>query len=137
MITNRIKNFNCKKFMKDNILLFFLIVLCIVVSVIVPIFLSTQNIINVLSQIAINAMLATGMTFVIIGGGIDLSVGSVAAFAGIIATSIMVKIPDVSILLSLLISIGVSIVVGVVCGGFSALTIAKLKEWRRLLRRLQ
>jgi ribose/xylose/arabinose/galactoside ABC-type transport system permease subunit len=71
-------------------------------------------------------MLATGMTFVIISDGIDLSVGSVAAFAGIIVTSVMVKLPQATVLESLLISIGVSIVVGVVCGGFSAIAIAKL-----------
>ena len=126
MDTTRIKNLKIYNMLKENMLIFFIILLCIIISIIVPIFFSVQNLLNVLTQIAINAMLATGMTFVIINGGIDLSVGSVAAFAGIIATSIIVRIPEASVIVSLLISIGVSIVVGFVCGGFSAIAIAKL-----------
>ena len=48
-----------------------------------PHFLTVSNLLNVLEQTALNAVVAVGMTFVIISGGIDLSVGSVLAFAGI------------------------------------------------------
>ena len=48
-------------------------------------FLSSNNITNILTQITINLILAVGMTFVILIGGIDLSVGSVMAFAAVVA----------------------------------------------------
>ena len=48
-----------------------------------PHFLTVSNLLNVLEQTAINAIVAVGMTFVIISGGIDLSVGSVLALSGI------------------------------------------------------
>ncbi|RKY02584.1 MAG: ribose ABC transporter permease [Spirochaetes bacterium] len=113
-------------YIKRNMLILFLIVISIIISVIVPVFLSIQNILNVLTQIAINAMLSTGMTFVIISGGIDLSVGSIAAFSGIAVTSIIVKLPNITIFESFIIGIGISILVGLACGGFSAIAIAKL-----------
>jgi len=53
-------------------------------------FLSFTNITNLLRQTAIIGVLAIGMTFVIISGGIDLSVGSVLAFASILASQLMV-----------------------------------------------
>lgn len=54
----------------------------VVLSVISKDFLSITNIFNVLRQISINALLAFGMTFVILTGGIDLSVGSILALSG-------------------------------------------------------
>ena len=47
-----------------------------------PHFLTVSNLLNVLEQTSINAIIAVGMTFVIITGGIDLSVGSVVALVG-------------------------------------------------------
>jgi len=63
------------------------IVLCVILSIISPYFLTRQNILNVLRQSSINGILAVGMTFVILTGGIDLSVGSVVALAGIVGAS--------------------------------------------------
>lgn len=67
------------------ILAFF--VLCGVLAVVSPYFLTWGNILNVLRQTSINGILAIGMTFVILTRGIDLSVGSMAAFAGIVGAS--------------------------------------------------
>ena len=53
------------------------------------VFLTSQNIINILRQISINGILAVGMTFVILTGGIDLSVGSVVAITGVIVGSLL------------------------------------------------
>jgi inositol transport system permease protein len=50
-----------------------------------PTFLTTANFINVARQISINGILAVGVTFVLLTGGVDLSLGSVAALAGVIA----------------------------------------------------
>ena len=60
----------------------------IVFAVIAPQFLSVPNLVNVALSIAITGILAVGMTAVILTGGIDLSVGSVAAVAGVVAAMI-------------------------------------------------
>jgi len=52
-------------------------------------FLSSLNLTNILVQCSVMAVIAMGMTFVVIGGGFDLSVGSVAALAGCIAAEVM------------------------------------------------
>jgi ribose/xylose/arabinose/galactoside ABC-type transport system permease subunit len=64
--------------------LFALLALGAALSVLSPHFLSVSNLLNVLEQTAIGAVIAVGMTFVILSGGIDLSVGSVLALAGIV-----------------------------------------------------
>jgi ribose transport system permease protein len=61
-----------------------LILLCVVMSFLSPIFLTFSNLFNVGTQVAVIAILALGVTFVIVSGGIDLSVGSVLALAGIV-----------------------------------------------------
>ncbi len=65
--------------------LVFLVVLMAVFSVAEPRFLSPLNLFNVMRQISITGLIALGMTFVILTGGIDLSVGSVVALAGLVA----------------------------------------------------
>lgn len=62
-----------------------LIVLCVIFAVLEPAFLTERNLFNVLRQVSIYGLLAIGMTFVILTGGIDLSVGSVLALAGLVA----------------------------------------------------
>ncbi len=67
-----------------------LLFLIVVLSFLSDRFLSVPNIINILRQISINAIIAFGMTVVIIGRGIDLSVGSLLALTGVIGASIAV-----------------------------------------------
>jgi erythritol transport system permease protein len=62
-----------------------LAVLVIVFASLSPAFLTPGNLTILVKHVAINAILAVGMTFVILSGGIDLSVGSIAGFAGIVA----------------------------------------------------
>ncbi len=64
---------------------FALVLLVIVFSLLSPAFLTTGNLVILAKHVAINALLAVGMTFVILSGGIDLSVGSIAGLAGMIA----------------------------------------------------
>lgn len=59
-----------------------LVVLFVLSAVLSPHFLQPQNLLNILRQISYTGIIGLGMTFVIIAGGIDLSVGSMAAFAG-------------------------------------------------------
>jgi len=66
-----------------------LLLLCVVMRFLSPHFLTTTNLLNILQQISIVSVVAVGMTFVIISGGIDLSVGSIVAFAGLIMALLM------------------------------------------------
>ena len=68
-----------------------LIVLCAVTALLTDRFLSPLNLTNILVQSSIMAVIAMGMTFVIIGGGFDLSVGSTAALSGCIASMVMLR----------------------------------------------
>ena len=52
-----------------------------------PSFLTVPNLINVVRQISINGILAVGVTYVLLTGGVDLSLGSVVALAGVVAAS--------------------------------------------------
>jgi inositol transport system permease protein len=68
--------------------LIFLIVLMTVFAVAEPTFLTSLNLFNVLRQVSIYGLLAIGMTFVILTAGIDLSIGSAVAFAGLVAAAV-------------------------------------------------
>src|SRR5262245_66684947 len=68
-----------------------LIVLCAATALLTPRFLSPLNLSNILVQSSIMAVIAMGMTFVIVGGGFDLSVGSTAALAGCVASMVMLE----------------------------------------------
>ncbi|SFI18836.1 ribose transport system permease protein [Tindallia magadiensis] len=62
-----------------------LVLICVVLSFLTPRFLTVTNLFNVLRQTSLNAIMAVGLTFVILTGGIDLSVGSILAFSGVSA----------------------------------------------------
>ncbi|MBE9917604.1 ribose ABC transporter permease [Paenibacillus donghaensis] len=68
-----------------------LIILIIIVSVLNPSFLEPLNILNLLRQVSINALIAFGMTFVILTGGIDLSVGSILALSSAFVANMLVS----------------------------------------------
>jgi ribose/xylose/arabinose/galactoside ABC-type transport system permease subunit len=68
-----------------------LLVLCVATALLNERFLSPLNLTNILVQSSIMAVIVMGMTFVIVGGGFDLSVGSTAALAGCVAAMAMVK----------------------------------------------
>lgn len=61
-----------------------LVALCAVLWALTPHFLTVSNLLNVAQQTSINAIVAVGMTFVILSGGIDLSVGSIVALSGVV-----------------------------------------------------
>jgi inositol transport system permease protein len=68
-------------------LLLALIVIGAALAVAKPVFLTVPNLINVVRQIAINGILAVGVTYVLLTGGVDLSLGSLVALAGVVAAS--------------------------------------------------
>ncbi len=61
-----------------------LVLLCAALWILTPHFLTVSNLVNVVEQTSINAIVAVGMTFVILSGGIDLSVGSIVALTGVV-----------------------------------------------------
>jgi ribose transport system permease protein len=66
-----------------------LVGLCLLLWILTPHFLTVSNLLNVLEQTSINAVIAVGMTFVILSGGIDLSVGSVLALSGVVLATLL------------------------------------------------
>ncbi len=68
-----------------------LIIVFIYLSFASPVFLSFNNLFNIVAQTTVTAVIAIGMTFVIVSAGIDLSVGSTAALAGVVGVSLMLR----------------------------------------------
>jgi ribose transport system permease protein len=87
-----------------------------------PHFLTVPNLLNVAQQTSINAIIAIGMTFVIISGGIDLSVGSIVALSGVTLGAALQN----GVALPLALTLGLA--TGVVCG----LLNGALVSWGRL-----
>src|SRR5438445_6256151 len=95
-----------------------LIVLCAATALLTNRFLSPLNLTNILVQSSIMAVIALGMTFVIIGGGFDLSVGSTVALSGCIAALVMVK---AGLVLGIVAGIAAGVLVGLINGVVIAL----------------
>jgi len=89
--------------------------LCLDLAIASPVFLTASNFLNVFQQISINFVVAVGMTFVIISGGIDLSVGSNIALSGLLM-GILMKIYNVPVPVTILVCIVFSGLVGLVNG---------------------
>ena len=66
-----------------------LVALCLLLWILTPHFLTVSNLLNVLEQTSINAVIAVGMTFVILSAGIDLSVGSLLALSGVVMATLL------------------------------------------------
>ncbi len=109
-----------------------LIVMIIGISILQPKFLSSTNLFNVITQSSIFGIMALGMTLVITSKGIDLSVGSVLAFTGVIAASlgqvstattiIYPGLTDLPVIVPVVAAILVGALIGAVNGGLIAFT---------------
>ncbi|MFD0966152.1 ribose ABC transporter permease [Seminibacterium arietis] len=121
MTSNNRLTFNLTKFLLEQRSIIALLVLITVVSLINPNFFTVDNMLNILRQTSVNAVIAVGMTFVILIAGIDLSVGSILALTGAIAASM------VSAELSILLVIPVTLLIGVLLGAVSGVIVAKGK----------
>lgn len=103
-------------FVRNGGILIGLAIMCVVISIASPIFLTQRNILNVLRQISSNFFLATSMTLVIIAGGIDLSVGSVIAVIGVVGGNLAQSSMPIAlvVILTLLVGIGFGTVSGII-----------------------
>ncbi|NCD33741.1 MAG: ribose ABC transporter permease [Spartobacteria bacterium] len=96
-----------------------LLLLSVIVAVANNRFMTSANLLNVLRQTSINAVIAAGMTFVILTGGIDLSVGSILAFCGAIAAYL------ISLGVSIAMTVIMTLALGLILGGAAGLIITK------------
>ena len=110
------KNTNIKELLVEYKSLVGLVILIAVVGVLSSSFFTVPNLLNVLRQTSINGVIAAGMTFVILTGGIDLSVGSILAFSGAVAASCLASGQSmvVTIILTLVIGAGVGLLNGII-----------------------
>ena len=98
-----------------------LILLIVIVSFLNPNFFTLDNILNILRQTSVNAIIAVGMTLVILTAGIDLSVGSILALCGAFAaTLISVEVP-------VMLAVPIALIAGAALGAFSGIIISKGK----------
>ena len=89
MKTRLAEPFQLKQFLMKYIMYIVLVVMCIIFAVSNPIFLSMNNLMNIIKQVSIQSIVAVGITMIIITGNIDLSVGSIVAFASVSAALMM------------------------------------------------
>ncbi|MDI3318043.1 MAG: ABC transporter permease [Bacillota bacterium] len=95
------------------------LLLCAFLAVLSPSFLSATNLLNVARQVAVNALLAAGQTFVILTAGIDLSVGSALALSGAVAAGTMVQHGMAAGILA-------GLLTGLLVGAFNGLVVTRL-----------
>lgn len=95
------------------------VVLFLVFSILTSTFYQPSNLVDIMLQSSINAIVAVGMTLVIMTKGIDLSVGSIAGASSMVAASLL----STNVFLAVL----ASLIVGLVCGGLNGILIARLK----------
>ena len=97
------------------------LIMAIIFSMTSDVFLSSMNIMNMLKDSAYLGLIAIGMSFVIIGGGIDLSAGGIACVTGILCLRLSVLgMPGILI-------VPVGVLIGVLCGFINALFVTKVR----------
>lgn len=115
-------NINFKKIMGRYGIYFILLFMVVAISLVKPVFLSQKNLLNVVRQVSVIGLISLGVTLAIISKGIDLSSGSVLAFAGVIAASLAQNAgwaqkmyPNIGAL-PVIVPIAVALLVGSLCG---------------------
>ncbi|RUX96908.1 ABC transporter permease [Mesorhizobium sp. M7D.F.Ca.US.004.01.2.1] len=107
-----------------------LIAVLIFFSIAAPNFLSTANLILMSKHVALNAFLAMGMTFVIITGGIDLSVGSIVGLCGMVAGYLVLNGIDLQVGYTIYFNVFeialITLAVGILIGAVNGLLITRL-----------
>ncbi|GHU61136.1 ribose ABC transporter permease [Spirochaetia bacterium] len=97
-----------------------LVVLCGIFGIMSPIFLSWGNVSNILIQSGTNAVIAAGMTFVVLAAGIDLSVGSIVALSSVLGAMVMMRTGSVFS------GVVISLCFGLLCGAINGVFVAIL-----------
>ncbi|MDR1796047.1 MAG: ABC transporter permease [Clostridiales Family XIII bacterium] len=117
--TTRKQRSEADLFFSKYAMLFVLLGIIVVSGFINPAFLTGQNLLNILKQVSATGILALGMTFVIISGGVDLSLGAIMSICGIIGVGL---IPSVGIVPAIVCAIAAGFGFGALNGWFVSLT---------------
>ncbi|MCY9665804.1 ribose ABC transporter permease [Paenibacillus alginolyticus] len=104
-----------------NKMFIILIVMILGLSMASEVFLTKENLLNIIKQVSVNVILAAGVTFVIISRGIDLSVGAILAVGGVVAASIVKQ--DIG---STLTAVSLAVAAGGILGYINGFTISRL-----------
>lgn len=97
-----------------------LVVLCTILGIMTPNFLTPRNLLNVAQQISINGILAVGVTYVLLTGGVDLSLGSLVALTGVVAATF--AHPDEY---PVIVPVLLGILAGAACGAVNGVVITR------------
>ncbi|MEH7505515.1 ABC transporter permease [Neobacillus drentensis] len=122
----RLKNVPLKKFQDSSYLLFkygvvvAFVILIILATILYPGFLRTDNLLNMFSQLSIIGIMSIGMTFVMITGGLDMSIGGIYAASAVIVASLADGTP-------LVIAFGITLIIGFAAGLINGLLVTKLR----------
>lgn len=108
--------FDGKKFIARYGVILGLVIIMVFFTVMKAKFLTVNNILNMLRQTSVNGLLAIGMTFVVLTGGIDLSVGSIVGASGIFAALVARSSTGLPWYLAVLVGLGVGLLLGSVNG---------------------
>jgi inositol transport system permease protein len=108
-----------------------LLLLALIMGILIPGFLSPSNLTGIMIQSSIYGIMALGMTFIIVSGGIDLAAGSIVALSGVICAGfgqtinapvkLFPNLPEMGIFIPIV----MGVLVGISCGFFNGLLIAK------------
>jgi ribose transport system permease protein len=102
--------FDIRRILRSYGILIAFLFICVVMTVLSPVFLTVTNVMNIIRQSSIYGIMAIGMTFVILTAGIDLSVGSLLAISGAIAAG------AVKAGLGLELTVPIALAIGLACG---------------------
>lgn len=117
------KDLSIQEILKRYNLVILLAIFIIISTILSSDFLTPGNFFNLLQQASIPGIVAIGMTLVILLGGIDLSVGSVLAFSGMVTTMIVEKMPGIG---GIVVGCIVGLAIGAVMGLITGLLISRL-----------
>lgn len=101
------------------------LLLCIILAFVSPVFLTADNLLDVLKANSVIGILAVGMTLIIITGGIDVSVAAVTSAVCVITVKLMMIMPDHFI--SLLVAFLVAPLLGILLGALNGVLVSKIK----------
>ena len=111
------KKIDFGKMLAEYAIIVIFIVLFVVMSIFAPNFFTGNNMVNILRQVSISGICAVGMTFVMLTGGIDLSVGAILGVSGVLTAMMMLKgIPS---LLASIIALALGVVIGGITGAIT------------------
>jgi len=121
-------------FFREWGMIFLIVVITIIASIVRPAFLTGSNMLNILRAYSTIGIASVGMAFAIIGGGMDLSVGSTISLSAVItmlivnAQTVNGVIPIYTSLLVIVVGIAVGAIVGAINGGIMAIVNGKMAE---------